>query len=227
MSGLWSKREDFAVNFIAAAVFIVIVAIAITVWAAFESLPNPIIFFIFVGMLAFGAMLFVEAPDLWRRYTRPRSPRAWEKTLRDWLYDAGYKPDRKDSPDVDFHIVGTDHQGREIHFVMFPKEPGVIRISVTFKMKWDAGSQEKMSKEALEAVASVVLMQLTSYGVLQTGIQAPFDAVELFVDVLADESLTRFVFFEKVNYMRNAKILIDVAMYYNMSAQLTANHWLA
>jgi hypothetical protein len=147
------------------------------------------------------------------------SPKFTERLIREWLDDAGYKVQRNPSDLCHFRFMANDPQGRPLTIAMVKKEPTLIFIGTGLGIGGAALEKVKAFEPlTLTSLAMMLQVELARYGVGYEKLSPPFDQVGLSTRLVGGVSLSRYEFFEKVNFMRNAFILFQNLLLTSLSA---------
>lgn len=205
--GGFSQRtaEGVLQNLIAPGVLAVIAAVALSVWASFQSWDGPLVgLFIFglIVLLAFGLNQFRILQERWKR---SRQKRHLRETIIGWLIRQDFSTkDAALDPEMSFSLA-AERQSLKIQVSRFTKDDGYIVIGAGVK-----ASLEKRMGEVRSSLADSLTLEFARMRIgftLSGSISDLHFAVS--EKVLLDDSFSEFLFAESLKSVMSALVIAE------------------
>jgi len=187
-------------------------AIALITWVAIKGQEVPLWLIWLALLFSVGCVFWIaNQVGVWKERHKKRiigmSDTEIEKTIREWLDWPSFAVRRQDHSDAKFLFLVIDRAGRNFSVLISKQEPTVVQIVTEVDL---AMKDVKLSQENWELVASRLSVEMARLGIqfLFTGEPNKFQQIMLIEQVILDDSLTDYIFRERVMFVARALVLV-------------------
>lgn len=226
---MWDFVKNILSNLVASGLWLISIPIALAVWAAFREYDPFQVVLIFLGAAAGAVVVANQGRQLMPKRKRWRTDKDMERSLSDWLRDAGYGVTYPAITAGELALNATSFifvatlNDRPVTVVRFKETPGVRMQCL---VRPDAAHAEVIAAMDTHHVSSLheeLGLELARFGL-------GFDLQDLLgngiiIDypLVLTDSVTQFQFVERVGFVARAILLVQLVVTRNVrAAQLDA-----